>query len=418
MLVGTSTAYFRVASEAASELLHLGILKDAVQYHVVDGGTRITPLEHGRVLLGLLTGRAYDSPSIQRRWLGQIVAGGAGLRKRIESTGSLHVAVSDAANATAALKSSGPMMRRAPPPNASREEIARLAVAAIALNELVHQAESPPAAIDIQRADLPSTAAINQPASANPTVGSVVIASECAEHCARFNDLLRRLLSGAYQGLSLSTLIEVGRLPDRGVYFFMDAPDPSDASTWRVCRIGTHAVSTGSKSTLRARLKTHLGSRNGNGNHRGSIFRLHVGNALLRRAGIELSTWGVGSVAPPALRESESLRLEEELHERHVSQYVGSLHVLWVDVPDEPSPESARSTIERNAIALLSRQARLESIVPKNWLGQDSHRIEIRSSFLWNINYVNDNYDSGFLDVLEQAVERTLTQFPEVSAIS
>lgn len=40
--------------------------------------------------------------------------------------------------------------------------------------------------------------------------------------------------------------------------------------------------------------------------------------------------------------------------ERRVSDYLRQLPFLWVDVPDEPGPESDRAYLERNAIALLS----------------------------------------------------------------
>src|SRR5688572_12309739 len=61
--------------------------------------------------------------------------------------------------------------------------------------------------------------------------------------------------------------------PQRGVYFFFEHGEyRQNASTMRVVRVGTHAVSVGSKSTLWKRLSQHKGSQNGSGNHRGSIF--------------------------------------------------------------------------------------------------------------------------------------------------
>jgi hypothetical protein len=219
---------------------------------------------------------------------------------------------------------------------------------------------------------------------------------------------MRCLMTGVDQGLPLARLLESGRLPERGVYFFLDPITPDEQDQWRICRVGTHAVSLGSKSTLRARLRAHLGTRSGSGNHRGSIFRLHVGNALLRRDQREIATWGIGSVAPPALRTSEVLREAEARHEQQVSNYIGQLPVLWVAVPDEASPTSERSIIERNAIALLSQDAQ-RSVMPANrWLGEYSPRREIRESRLWNLNYVDDDYDPSFLTLLKRAVEDTL----------
>jgi len=79
--------------------------------------------------------------------------------------------------------------------------------------------------------------------------------------------------------------------PERGVYFFFEAGETRDfKDDLRVVRVGTHAVSKGSKTTLWDRLRTHRGSLSGRyaggGNHRGSIFRLHVGSAILNKEGL------------------------------------------------------------------------------------------------------------------------------------
>lgn len=102
----------------------------------------------------------------------------------------------------------------------------------------------------------------------------------------------RRLIAELYEELSnvaekqgLHTLRQVlssGKLPKQGVYIFFEGAEQSAFSTRlpRIVRIGTHAVSAGSKTALRTRLRTHFGTKSGNGNHRGSIFRLHVGEAI------------------------------------------------------------------------------------------------------------------------------------------
>lgn len=172
-------------------------------------------------------------------------------------------------------------------------------------------------------------------------------------------------------------------------------------------RVGTHAVSAASKSTLWGRLKTHLGTRVGGGNHRGSIFRLHVGAALLARDRVSLPTWGVGSSAPPAVRESPIARAAEAAWERKVSEYIGAMTVLWVDVPDEPGPKSKRALVERNAISLLSNHLAPIEAASIRWLGHHSPRHDIRRSGLWNLNHVDETYDPQFLDDLETAVEQT-----------
>jgi hypothetical protein len=86
----------------------------------------------------------------------------------------------------------------------------------------------------------------------------------------------------------------------------------------------------------------HRGTGGGSGHHRGSIFRLHVGHALLARDGIQLPTWGVGSTAPAAVREDEAIRTAEADCEQRVSKHLGAMTVLFVAIPDEPGPRSAR----------------------------------------------------------------------------
>ena len=71
-----------------------------------------------------------------------------------------------------------------------------------------------------------------------------------------------------------------GGWPQRGVYFFFESGEfRDDGRTWRVTRVGTHAISADSTTTLWSRLKTHRGHMDGTGNHRGSIFRKRIGEA-------------------------------------------------------------------------------------------------------------------------------------------
>lgn len=225
----------------------------------------------------------------------------------------------------------------------------------------------------------------------------------------KFYTILSQLEASGQQGLRLDEYTGRSPFPLRGVYFFREPSEyrRSKPNSLRIVRVGTHAVSANSKSTLWGRLKTHLGTRDGEGNHRGSIFRLHVGAALIARDGMPVPTWGVGSSTPPALRASVSAQDAEAACERKVSQYIGAMTVLWVDVPDEPGPDSGRALIERNAIALLSnRFAPIES-ASAGWLGHHSPRDAIRRSNLWNLNHVDQTYDPRFLNDLEAAVERT-----------
>ncbi len=198
--------------------------------------------------------------------------------------------------------------------------------------------------------------------------------------------------------------------PPRGVYFFFESGErrSSTGVEPRVVRVGTHGLKNGSRSTLWGRLSQHRGSaRSGLGNHRGSIFRLLVGIALANRTGIPLpGSWGVAGAAGEAARrlavDRSSINKAEAGIEALVSEYIGRMPLLWLNVNDDPGPNSSRGLIERNAIALLSGYRRATIDGPSaGWLGQHSDRERVRLSGLWNNNYVDESYDPSFLDEME-----------------
>jgi len=197
--------------------------------------------------------------------------------------------------------------------------------------------------------------------------------------------------------------------PDRGVYFFFaDAEMRASTDQPRLTRIGTHAVSAGSGTSLWNRLRTHRGTKSGTyqggGNHRGSVFRKRVGEAMIERHNFhdEYPHWGNGSTA------GRARRLNELELERRVSEYIRDLPLLWVRVDDEPDPESDRGYIERNTIALVSNYTK-ETVDSRagGWLGNESKSEKICQSGLWNVDHVDEQYDPAFLDRLESAVEQT-----------
>ncbi len=193
--------------------------------------------------------------------------------------------------------------------------------------------------------------------------------------------------------------------PQRGVYFFHeDGEHRTDTGTGlRIVRVGTHALKNGSCTTLWNRLSQHKGvTRTGGGNHRGSIFRLIVGQALIQEHGYKYEAWGAGSAASVAIRKSEE-KLEQE-----VSLIIGRMPFLWLAIDDIPNPHSLRGFIERNAIALLSNFGKSVLDTPSNnWLGCYSNRAKIRNSGLWNQNHVEETYDATFLDVFERLISQT-----------
>jgi hypothetical protein len=195
-----------------------------------------------------------------------------------------------------------------------------------------------------------------------------------------------------------------GRLgwPRRGVYFFMEEGEVrSDSGTGpRIVRVGTHALTEGSGTKLWGRLKQHRGQQKaGGGNHRGSIFRLIVGTAIMARSGRDLPSWGRGANAPAEVRAAENA-LECE-----VSTVICAMPFLWLAIDDEPGAESLRGYIERNAIALLSNFEKKPLDPPgAGWLGHYCNRELVRKSGLWNQNHVDEAYDRAFLDRFEKLV--------------
>ena len=109
-------------------------------------------------------------------------------------------------------------------------------------------------------------------------------------------DRLERKLGGIRQLAGCT-----GRMgwPKRGVYFFFEDGERRHESGQgpRIVRVGTHALKAGSKSTLWGRLSQHRGhAASGQGNHRGSIFRLLVGASLKACHGTDVPrSWGIGA---------------------------------------------------------------------------------------------------------------------------
>ncbi len=98
--------------------------------------------------------------------------------------------------------------------------------------------------------------------------------------------------------------------PNRGIYFFFEEGGlRNEKNKLRVVRIGTHAVSKNSKTSLWNRLRGHRGNLSGKykggGNHRGSIFRLHIGNAIINKENLNYNSWSIGSSARTQIRINE-----------------------------------------------------------------------------------------------------------------
>jgi len=203
--------------------------------------------------------------------------------------------------------------------------------------------------------------------------------------------------------------------PDRGVYFFLEPGETHESTDQlRVTRVGTHAVSAGSSTSLWDRLKQHYGTGSGSSNHshggahRGSVYRKRVGEAIIEKYDLHDDYPDWDKRWSSIERERSEVRDEEYILERRVSSYIREQPFLWVNLDDEPSADSDRAYLEQNVIALLSNfdKQPIDSR-EDGWLGRYSQSREIGESGLWNVNHVDEQYDSRVLNLLENAVNDT-----------
>lgn len=225
------------------------------------------------------------------------------------------------------------------------------------------------------------------------------------QHLIRFYSLLDKLEQDVGGERKLADCSARMKWPRRGVYFFRESGEVrSDTGKGpRIVRVGTHALKADAGTKLWTRLAQHKGQLNtGGGNHRGSIFRLLVGTALIGRHGYDFPTWDVGNNASGDVRKGE-LALE-----RDVSRVIGNMPFLWLSIGDEAGPESLRGYIERNSIALLSNYQKppLDRPSPE-WLGSRCGRELVRASGVWNSKHVDERYEPAFLDRLDLLVSET-----------
>jgi hypothetical protein len=224
----------------------------------------------------------------------------------------------------------------------------------------------------------------------------------------RFYTLLGRLEKGFEGRRRMRDCTGKIAWPQMGVYFFFEDQEFRTTSPGvnRVVRVGTHAVSKGSKTTLWHRLRAHRGSSGLSRNPRGSVFRRHVFDVLLAKSAPEkrVSTGGQDQNASRGVRQLEVSLAPE------VSNVIGAMTLLWLAVGDEASRKSDRSYIERNSIALLSGPQGPLDLPSPHWLGCGSPHKSICKSGLWNVNHVDEKFDPRFLDTLEEYVDITVNR--------
>ena len=206
--------------------------------------------------------------------------------------------------------------------------------------------------------------------------------------------------------------------PTRGLYFFFSPwsnleTDP--AQRWHLTRVGTVGVARGSTNTLWNRLRQHRGNEEGarkyagGGNHRGSIFRQHVGRPYIRRDGLkhDYPYWGQ-RFSDDEVPDTTTVREQEHPFEQRISAYIGQLPFLYLNVPGEVNPENDRAKVEMNTIAMTAHARRTTpTLHDADWLGCHSPRPEISQTGLWNVEHVHALFGIGVLSALEEFVEKT-----------
>jgi hypothetical protein len=229
----------------------------------------------------------------------------------------------------------------------------------------------------------------------------------------RFYSLLKQLAEKMGGPRELGACVGRMNWPRRGVYFFFEDGEFRTGSGVgsRVVRVGTHALKTGSRSTLRSRLAQHRGGSS-NGNHRGSVFRKLVGLSLIaREPAWAIPSWGSGASAPKAIT------MQERELEARVSAKLATMRVLCLAIDDEPGKDSLRGFVERNAIALLSAYGAPAIDPPSpDWLGRHCPRERIRESGLWNSDFVDIDIEPTFIDVFEKLIE-SIPAKPDAAAV-
>ena len=157
-------------------------------------------------------------------------------------------------------------------------------------------------------------------------------------------------------------------LPSDGVYFYYEDGETADCNgktLQRIVRIGSHFKDKG----LVRRLIDHYWE-----NKDGSVFRKHIGSALICRDGKPeeyLRLW-------MATGEEYDITLEAEVDSQLRKRF--KFRVIYVPDPSE------RAFVERNAIRFFSAAQHSTD----DWLGKFSPYAEIRDSGVWNVDHVSE----------------------------
>jgi hypothetical protein len=181
-------------------------------------------------------------------------------------------------------------------------------------------------------------------------------------------------------------------LPDNGIYFFYEEGEfwGHGGKRARIVRIGTHRKD----GNFKHRIGEHFAldeRRMGFDATRAaprerSIFRKHIGRALLKQRGDPYLTIWELDFTSRAKRETYGHRRDiakEKLLESEITALLrGSFSFRFI-VADG---KGTRESLERQFIGTVAQC--LQCCQSQNWLGNDSPKPEIRESGLWQIQHL------------------------------
>ena len=189
------------------------------------------------------------------------------------------------------------------------------------------------------------------------------------------------------------------RLPQDGIYFFFEAGEIVEVDgdvRDRVARVGTHRVD----GRFQSRIRQHFGRvRSLGGNKNSSVFRKHLGAALMRRiddGDARLPGW-LEQMGP------SDRSIEEEVSELLRTRF--TFCCIRVDAQEE------RLAFEAGLIALLAQHP--IGHPSRGWLGRYAAAEGIRRSGLWNTQHLESTpFSEEQLARFEELVDSTIKGQP------
>lgn len=168
--------------------------------------------------------------------------------------------------------------------------------------------------------------------------------------------------------------IELPKQSESGIYLIFEDGESCYGGD-RIVHVGTHS----GNNNLMNRLKEHYVTEN----HHRSIFRKHIGRAILnKRSDSYLAVWNIDYTYTKNKELYSSLRnLEVEAQiEQEVSQYLRQ-HTSFCIISERN--KNLRKDVEAGLIALLAQDKRCAP--SSSWLGLWATDLRIQESGLWNI---------------------------------